>query len=176
MRRLLFALVLLATGSGCSVPTGAPSAMVVVLEVPPFAAQVRSDDCASVALASLLAYHGREISAAEIDRQIYDPVLGGSLLLDLENYAAEQGAAPRSGRGDLTLLRSLLADGIPVLLPLDLGWNRWKRPHYVVVTGYGPQQFALYKKQGPMTTLSAAELERRWAGSGYLYLYLHDER
>jgi len=173
MRLLISVVVLMTTLTGCaSVKSAGTSGMTIISGVPVFAGQVRDDDCASVALASLLAHAGHHASPSAIDREVYDLRLKGSLLPDMENYAAGQGATPRSGRGDLEFLRDRIIKGTPVLMPIDLGWGAWRRPHYVVVYGFGNDNFLLHMREGEPAVLNVDELERRWAKLGALYLYL----
>lgn len=144
----------------------------VIAGIPDFAEQLRRDDCAGVALSSLLAHAGLTVSPAEIDTAVYDPRLGGALLPDLERFSAKAGATPRSGRGSMAEVRSLLASGRPLLVPLDMGWGPWRRPHYVVVYGFGPETFLMHLRHDETLNMPAAEFDRRWAGMGRLYLYL----
>jgi ABC-type bacteriocin/lantibiotic exporter with double-glycine peptidase domain len=168
---LLAAAGLLGGCAAASVPEPA-AALQFVPGVPPFTEQTRGDDCAGVALASLLGHAGVAVPAADIDAAVYDPRLGGSLLPDLENFATGAGTRPRSGRGSIAELHTLLDTGYPVLIPLDLGWGRWRRPHYVVLYGFGDDRFLMHVREGESRVISAAELDRRWAGMGRLYLYL----
>lgn len=146
--------------------------LLVVPGVPAFHEQGRSDDCAGVALASLLGHAGMVIAPAVIDAAVYDPRLGGALLPDLEKFAASTGVRPRSGRGSLDDLRQLLRAGRAVLVPIDLGWSLWRRPHYVVVYGFGDDEFLMHLRYGETGTLPATEFARRWSLMGRLYLYL----
>jgi len=146
--------------------------MVVLQEVPEFAAQIRGDDCGSVALASLLTHAGFQVPVATIDQYIFDPIIGGSLLPMMENFVIDLGAKPQTGRGDLKFLRTRIVAGKPVLLPIDLGWGAWRRAHYVVVFGFGPENFLLHERQGKTVIMKAAELKQRWQKMGFLFLYL----
>lgn len=163
-----------ATLCGCA-PTAQqlPSSdLLVIPGVPEFQAQTRGDDCASVALASLLAHAGFTASPADIDDAIYEPKLGGSLLPDMERFAASTGAKPRTGRGTLEEVRLLLHAGRPVLVPIDLGWSVWRRPHYVVLFGFGDGAFLMHVRRGETRTMTSSEFDRRWTSMGRLYLYL----
>jgi len=173
MRVLLLSAACLLFLAGCvsHTITDAPG-MLVIPGVPAFAGQQRTDDCASVALASLLAHAGHPASPIEIDQAVYDTKLKGSLLLDLENFAARRGAITHSGRGDLALLRQQLEQGRPLLLPIDLGWGLWRRPHYVVVFGYDKEHFLLHLRSGESPVIAAEKLEQQWSRAGHLYLYL----
>lgn len=150
----------------------APADRVVSLDVP-FYEQQRGDDCAAAALASLLAYADAPVTPARIDKAVYDPRLGGTLLADMENYARDLGVDPRSGRGSLQALRDILREGRPVVIPIDMGWGAWRRPHYVVVFGYGSGFFAAHAGTRANVRIAADELERRWQRMGRLYLYLN---
>jgi len=172
-QRLLLATAALLLGGCAAAPRPVPPAdLQIISGVPPFQEQTRRDDCAGVALASLLGHAGITVAAADIDAAVYEPLLGGALLPDLEKFAASAGASPRSGRGSLDDLSGLLRAGRPVLVPIDLGWSVWRRPHYVVLHGVGPAGFLMQVRQGETRILPAAELERRWSGMGRLYLYL----
>jgi ABC-type bacteriocin/lantibiotic exporter with double-glycine peptidase domain len=149
-----------------------PADMQIISQVPPFQQQVRHDDCAGVALASLLGHAGIVVAPASIDAEVYDPRLRGALLADLERFAAKAGARPRSGRGSLTELRQMLRSGTPVLVPLDLGWGPWHRPHYVVLFGLTEQAFLLHLRANETIPMTAAEFEERWTAMGRLWLYL----
>ena len=157
------------TVTGQSVPS---PELRVVAGVPAFQAQERRDDCAAVALASLLGHAGMTVALADIDAAVYDPRLGGALLPDLENFAARIGASPRSGRGRVDELRQLLHAGRPVLVPIDLGWSLWRRPHYVVLYGVGADAFLMHLRHGETRSMPLPEFERRWSLMGRLYLYL----
>ena len=176
MRRGALTALLSVALLACSTGAEPEKRLLKIPGVPPFAEQQSGDDCAAVALASLLAHAGRDIAPVVIDRQVYDPVLRGSLLADLENYLVEEGLTPRTGRGSLNLLRTRLAAGTPVLLPIDLGFALWRRPHYVLVYGTVGQDFLLHMRAGESHQLPASELDSRWEKMGRLYLYLDPER
>lgn len=174
MRRRLCRLAIIVLLGGCTLAgQRAPSPELrVVAGVPEFQAQERSDDCASVALASLLGHAGKTVAPADIDAVVYDPRLGGALFPDLEKFAADAGANPRSGRGGVEALRQLLHAGHPVLVPIDIGWSLWRRPHYVVIYGFSDDEFLMHLRHGESRGMPLAEFERRWSVMGRLYLYL----
>lgn len=166
------AAVLIVTGCGLAGRPAPSAEMLVIPDVPEFQTQERRDDCAGVALASLLGHAGIIIAPADIDATTYDPRLGGTLLPDLEKFAAAAGARPQSGRGSMDKLRELLHAGQPVLVPIDLGWSLWRRPHYVVLFGTGNAGFLMHVRHGETRTMTIPEFERRWSPLGRLYLYL----
>lgn len=150
-----------------------PERLDVALDVP-FYAQQRDRDCAAAALTSLMAYAGRRVDLQAVDRAVYTPAIGGSLLPDMENYLRRQGMQTSSGRGDPGTLRRVLDRGIPLVIPLDLGRGKLRRPHYVVVHGYGPEGFLVHAGHREAVLVDSGELERRWRRMGFLYLYLDD--
>lgn len=166
------AAVLVLGGCAAAAPPAPAPEMRTIPGVPAFAAQVRNDDCGSVALASLLGHAGIAVTPGEIDAAVYEPRLGGTLLPDLERFAAVAGAKPQSGRGGADTLRRLLRAGRPVLVPIDLGWGLWRRPHYVVLYGIGEEGFLMHLRHGESRTMALAEFEARWSRLGRLYLYL----
>ena len=159
---------------GCSaaVQSTQRSELEVISGVPPFQRQLRDDDCASVALASLLGHAGFSVAPVDIDKAVYEPQLGGTLLPDLEKYAGAVGAKPHSGRGSVHDLRRLLRDGRPVLVPIDLGWSLWRRPHYVVVYGTSDTGLLVHLRHDESRTMEVTDFDRRWAMMGRLFLYL----
>jgi hypothetical protein len=123
-------------------------------------------------LASLLAHRGTEVPVEEIARVTVNPLLGGSLLPDLENYARKAGYSTRSGRGDLPLLRREIDRGRPVLIPIDAGFWVLTRPHYVVIFGYDRERFLVHAGIEAEASIPAGDLLPRWERLGRLYLVL----
>ncbi len=138
----------------------------------PFRAQQARDDCGPAALASVLAHRQVDIPLNEITREVYSPVLGGSLLPDMENFAAALGFRTRSGRGDLELLRQTVASGRPVILPLQTGFGPLSKPHYIVVFGFDGERFLVHYGTREGVFLPAKALLARWEPMDRLYLYL----
>lgn len=144
-----------------------------VVEGVPFHAQQARDDCGPAALASLLAHRGEEIPLSEITAKVYSPKLGGSLLPDMENFARSRGLTTRSGRGDLNLLRRQIDAGRPVLIPVETGFWRATRPHYLVVIGYDDHsRFLVHAGVQEGVFIDGDQLFSRWVKMSRLYLYL----
>jgi ABC-type bacteriocin/lantibiotic exporter with double-glycine peptidase domain len=142
----------------------------------PFFRQAGPYDCGPAALASLLAHGGRTIPPDSIALEVVSPVLRGSLLPDLENYARRQGFTTRSGRGDLAFLRQAIQMGRPVLIPLEMGMKPVSFPHYIVVFGYDDSGFRVHAGEQEAVFIAAAELDRRWATMNRLFLLLEDHQ
>ena len=174
-RWLLGALSLLYI-AGCSPFVGAPSESGLkhfkVVEGVPLVAQEYDDDCGPAALASLFGHRGEAVSVAEIRQDVYDPRLGGSLLADMENFAWYRGTATRSGTGSLEFLRQSVDAGRPVLILVETGLWRVRRPHYLVVYGYDPERFLAHAGSTGTVVINKNDLDRRWAAYNRLYLYL----
>lgn len=143
-----------------------------VIENVPFYRQAGPYDCGPAALSSLLAHWGRTVVPENIAGEVTSPVLRGSLLPDLENYARRQGFATRSGRGDLALLRQAVKEGRPVLIPLEMGIKPVSSPHYIVVFGYDEEGFLVHAGEKESVFIAADELDRRWAVMNRLFLLL----
>jgi ABC-type bacteriocin/lantibiotic exporter with double-glycine peptidase domain len=176
MVRLLLLAVAIALLSACSPfkqhPWPAEGDGFTVVPGVPFVEQLRPNDCGAAALASLLAHRGLELPLATIDAAVYTPVLRGSLLADLENFATGQGFATRSGRGDLELLRRQIDAGRPLLVLLETGRGLWSQPHYLVVFGHDPRRLLVHTGVAGGVFIAAEEFERRWSRMNRLYLYL----
>jgi ABC-type bacteriocin/lantibiotic exporter with double-glycine peptidase domain len=140
----------------------------------PFYPQAGPYDCGPAALASLLAHRGLVVAPDSIVREVTSPVLRGSLLPDLENYARRQGFATRSGRGDLALLRQAIEEGRPVLIPLEMGLRPISYPHYIVVFGHDEAGFLVHAGEKEAVVIAADELDRRWAAMNRLFLWLEE--
>jgi ABC-type bacteriocin/lantibiotic exporter with double-glycine peptidase domain len=143
-----------------------------IIENVPFYRQAGPYDCGPAALASLLAHRGRTVAPESIAGEVTSPILRGSLLPDLENFAGRQGFATRSGRGDLALLRQAIEEGCPVLIPLEMGIKPVSSPHYIVVFGYDQKGFLVHAGEKAAVFIEADELDRRWAVMNRLFLLL----
>ena len=169
-----FAAVMLVVGCGSLRPVAEgrlhPEAQ--ILAGVPFVAQQDRYDCGAAALAVLLGHAGRDVPREEIQTATYMPVLRGTLLPDLENYARRLGLATVSGWGGTDLLRQRLEAGYPILIPLELGWGGVSQPHYVVVVGQDRGGFFLRPGNRPLAYITETELAKRWSKMNHLYLYL----
>jgi hypothetical protein len=93
-------------------------------------------------------------------------------LPDLENFARRQGFSTRSGRGDLDLLRRVVAAGRPIMIPVETGLKTVSRPHYLVVFGYDSKGFHVHAGVKESVYIEAKALLPRWEKMNRLYLYL----
>lgn len=94
------------------------------------------DSCGPAALAALVSFWGREISPEEIRSRVYLSELRGTLPMDMEAFLRDSGFETVSSSGTLDGLKRCIRRNIPVIALLDLGWNRYRKPHYVTVIGF----------------------------------------
>jgi ABC-type bacteriocin/lantibiotic exporter with double-glycine peptidase domain len=145
------------------------TARTVRLDVP-FIAQHQVNDCGPAALASILVFHGRDVSLEEVTQAVFTPVLERTLLPDMENHARRLGFATNSGRGDLDMLRRSIDAGRPVILMLEMGGRMFSQGHYVVVFGHDPEGFLMHVGTNADVFLMDRELLERWEPMNRLYL------
>jgi len=136
----------------------------------PFISQTQVNDCGPVALASVLAFHGRDTSLDEVTRAVFTPVLERTLLPDMENHARKLGFSTSSGRGDPDMLRRRIDAGTPVILMLEMGGRMFSQGHYVVVLGHDPEGFLMHVGTSADMFLPESELIERWEPMNRLYL------
>lgn len=99
---------------------------------------VRQKDkfCGPAALASVMNFYGQNISQDQVAKEIYSPELKGALISDMENFARKMGYNASTINGDENTLISLVDEGIPSIILVDLGIWVVSVPHYYVVYGY----------------------------------------
>ena len=136
----------------------------------PFVSQNLGNDCGPAALASVLAFRGRNLDVDEVTRGVFTPALGRTLLPDMENYARSLGFSTRSGRGDTGLIRESIDAAKPVILMLEMGGRMFSQGHYVVVYGHDPEGFLMHVGNRAEMYLPEQELRERWEPMNRLYL------
>jgi len=134
----------------------------------PFEKQ-RPGHCGPAALSSVLTYWQKPASQEAIGAAIYNPRLRGTLGFDLWRYARRQGLVSLELQNtDLDTLDLFLAQGVPVLINLDLGLARKTFQHYVLVVGHDRQQKLWYIHDGRRAARPVREkrLARQWTRRG----------
>jgi hypothetical protein len=171
IRTYLAPLVLLCFLSACaglSPRPGPPGSPSVHLENVPFERQ-KPGHCGPAALSSLLSYCGIEGGQEEIGREIYNPRLKGVLGYDLWRVARRKGLVSLEIHGgDAALMESLLVQGVPVLLNLDLGFGAASIQHYVLVIGRDAERRRWIAHDGRRAGRRVKEkwLAKRWEKAG----------
>ena len=142
-----------------------------VIENVPFVKQ-KDEFCGPAAMESVMRFYGQDISQEEIAEHVYTPKLGGALISDMENFAREMGYTTETKNGDIDALISVIDQGIPVIVIVDLG--RWvlSVPHYYVVYGYDKSKgvFILHTGFKGAQVVSFSELDKEWEKMNKLML------
>lgn len=133
----------------------------------PFVKQTEYD-CGPAALASVLSFRGRTVDLERITASVYLPRLRGTLPMDLERYAKDQGFKTSSSAGTAAALKNFIRDSIPIICLLDLGFGFYRQPHFVTVIGFddGNGLFIMHDGGTPNRTMTYADFEKKWARAG----------
>jgi ABC-type bacteriocin/lantibiotic exporter with double-glycine peptidase domain len=137
------------------------------IEGVPFFRQSEST-CGPAALASVLAFRGRQVNLEEITVKVYLPKLRGTLPMDMENYAREAGFKTESSAGTLEELKVDIRKGMPIICLLDLGFGFYQRPHYVTVIGFDDVNEVIIEHDGlkPNSVLTYEKFRTAWIRAG----------
>lgn len=166
--RALLTAALLAAGSGCATAPLTPElGTVAELTAVPFHPQT-ADDCGPAALATILNHAAVPVGPAELMDQVYVGGLGGSLQAELLAATRRYGRLPvRVGATPQSLLAAI-ADGRPVLVLQNLGWERAPVWHYAVVVGFDAEtdRFVLRSGNQRRRLERSRRFLRRWALAG----------
>ena len=138
------------------------------IEGVPFVKQTEYD-CGPAALASVLSFRGKATDLERITASIYLPRLRGTLPMDLERYAKDQGFTTASSAGTAAALKTAVRSGIPVICLLDLGFWFYRQPHFVTVIGFDDRNdlFIMHDGATPNKTMLYEDFEKKWARAGY---------
>lgn len=139
----------------------------VELETVPFFPQTQYQ-CGPAALATVMQYRGIAIEPEALTEQVYIPEKKGSLQIEMVAATRRQGLMPYPLAPQMEDLLTEVANGNPVLVMQNLGYN-WKPFwHYAVVIGFDMETQELILRSGEtkrwLTTLST--FERTWARTG----------
>jgi ABC-type bacteriocin/lantibiotic exporter with double-glycine peptidase domain len=137
------------------------------IEGVPFYRQSEST-CGPAALASMFAFWGRPKSLETITAGVYLPKLGGTLPMDMESFAREDGFKTTSSSGTLAELKASIRKGKPVICLLDLGFSLYHQPHYIVVIGFDDVHTVIICHDGstPNSLIGYDKFNNEWARAG----------
>jgi len=137
------------------------------IEGVPFYRQSEST-CGPAALASVLAFWGRQVNLEEVTAKVYLPKLRGTLPMDMENYAREAGFKTESSAGTLQELKVYIRKGIPIICLLDLGFGIYQRPHYVTVVGFDDMNEVIIEHDGVTqnSVVTYEKFRKAWTRAG----------
>lgn len=121
--------------------------------------------CGPAALATVMQYRGVDITPDQLTDQVYIPQKQGSLQIEMVAATRKQGLMPYPLAPKMNDLLTEVANGNPVLVMQNLGYN-WKPFwHYAVVIGFDINSKELILRSGEtkrwQTTLKT--FERTWA-------------
>jgi len=135
---------------------------------------VRQKDwfCGPAAMASVMRFYGQNISQEEIAKEVYTPKLKGALISDMEYYAREMGYKADTKNGDLNMLISLINEGVPPIVLVDIGKWIVSQPHYYVVYGYNRSRntFLLHTGFERDQEIGFSKLDKEWGKMNRLML------
>ncbi len=130
--------------------------------------------CGPASLASVLGYWGHNVSQEEVAREVYTPKIGGTITVDMANYARGKGFNARYYNGDMGSLRKELDKGHPLILFLHIGNSIVPRRHYIVAVGYDESRKVVIANSGREkdTLIPYQELLKAWKRTGYWTLLI----
>ncbi len=143
-----------------------PVAATVIPQVP-FLPQ-EEDTCGPSSLAMLLRFFGVEARTGEIVRETRTAGLRGTLITDLAAAARRRGFEAEVVELDLERLRERIAEGIPVILLVDLGAWVYSRPHYLLAFGVTPEGVVAHSGREEGKVIPFSSLDAQWAKMGRL--------
>ncbi len=133
----------------------------------PFVKQTEYD-CGPAALASVLSFRGRTVDLERITASVYLPQLRGTLPMDLERYAKDEGFKTSSSAGTAAALKTVIRDNIPIICLLDLGFWFYRQPHFVTVIGFDDRNdlFIMHDGATPNRTMAYMDFKKKWSRAG----------
>jgi ABC-type bacteriocin/lantibiotic exporter with double-glycine peptidase domain len=142
-----------------------------VIEDVPFVKQ-KDWFCGPAAMASVMRFYGLSISQDEIAKEVYTPKLKGALISDMEYYAREMGFKAETKNGDLNMLISVINEGVPPIVLVDIGMWIISQPHYYVVYGYDKSKNTFLLNTGYKSNqeISFSRLDKEWEKMNRLML------
>ncbi len=137
------------------------------IENVPFYRQSEST-CGPAALASIFAFWGHPVSLKTITATVYLPKLGGTLPMDMEDFARKAGFETISSSGTLAELKFAIRKGTPVICLLDLGFSLYHQPHYITAIGYDDVHDIVICHDGstPNSLIGYDKFNKEWARAG----------
>jgi ABC-type bacteriocin/lantibiotic exporter with double-glycine peptidase domain len=128
--------------------------------------------CGPAAMASVMNFYGQNVNQDQIAKEVYSPDLKGALISDMENFAREMGYDASTINGDENTLISLVDEGIPSIILVDLGIWVVSVPHYYVVYGYNKSNETFIINTGftPNKEIKFKDLDKEWEKMNRLML------
>ena len=124
--------------------------------------------CGPAALASVARFYGKTVDQDEVAQKVFSEKLKGSLTLDLQLFARDQGYWTSTAQQDLDDLKLCLDLRVPVIVFMQVGPRLFRQLHFVVVTGYEEDRgiFLAHDGYRPDAVISFRSFERQWRRAG----------
>ena len=126
-------LVLLLSPVGCATSGPEPGQRARALPMAPQSSE--QYQCGPSTLASVLAFHGKDVAEEIIAQAIYSPTAQGVLLHDMAWFAREQGFQAELRTGNVQDLKQVVDERLPPIVLLDYGIAHVRKPHFTAITG-----------------------------------------
>jgi len=140
----------------------------VELESAPFYPQ-RDYQCGPAALATVINFHKPETTPDSLVPQIYIPELKGTLQIEMLAASRRLNRLAIEQDGQLTSILKEVANGNPVLVMQNLGFEGYPYWHYAVVIGYDLDKRKIILRSGEIKRLVRpfSVFERTWQRSKF---------
>lgn len=134
----------------------------------------RRRQCGAAALATVLAYRDRTIDARQLEPKLYIPEKQGTLALEIQAQARQQGLLAYPLTASLeSLLREIVA-GNPVLVMQNLGLSWLPQWHFAVAVGYDLEhsELILRSSDQPRRRVALSTFTRTWGRADHWALVI----
>ena len=135
----------------------------------------RVDHCGPATLAMLMNHRGESVQPDDLVDRVFLEGRGGSLQAEMLAATRRQGLLPYVHPRTFSNLLAQLADGHPVLVLKNLGFEAYPVWHYAVVIGYDldRSEIVLHTGRTRADVQSFERFERDWRGSDYWAMTMH---
>jgi ABC-type bacteriocin/lantibiotic exporter with double-glycine peptidase domain len=134
--------------------------------------------CGPAALAAVLRFHGEEVTAPQIAKDIYLPGYRGTLNLDLMLWARRRGLQVWAGSGAPDEIRRAVSRDRPVICMVRRRARLADRNHFVIVRGYDDRRAIglLDEGTGAERTAPMEAFERDWQECGHWMMVVEGKK
>lgn len=138
---------------------------------------IAQDDnqCGPASLATLLQFHGVNVTALDLKKFLYLPNAQGTLQLELVSAVRNHAFVPYAKKSSFSELATEVSSNNPTLVLLNLGLDKHPVWHFAVVVGYDTLKRKVYLHSGKpqVTIMSLKRFEYAWRKSDYWSLSIH---
>ncbi|MFO8083109.1 MAG: C39 family peptidase [Desulfobacterales bacterium] len=141
----------------------------------PFYAQ-ENYQCGPSSLAGVLNYYGQKVSPGQIADEIFGEKTRGTLSIDMAFYARKLGFDAQCYTGDAEDIKKNINKNQPLIAMVDLGVGPVKRPHYLVVVGYGNDKIIVNSGAHQHKPVSWDRFFKQWNRAHKWALLIHPKK